>query len=679
MKRILFSFIISCISFNSFAQVVYTNDFTSGSAGWNLGAGGNFDTWIVNSVYNCSDVTPNQGGGNYLHIYDDLFGEMCAFSGFLGFGSGGTVYATQTADFSTSGYSSVNISFDWLCQGQTGPILASYGFVQYSTNGGGLWNAMTPAQYNGQSTWTNISFNNAGMGNQATVRIRFGFLNSGYGLNPAFAIDNITITGVTGGCTNAGGTSSALPTTICSGNTSLLTVGGSTGSIQWEQSPDGIGSWANVTGGSGGTTPSYTTPALLVTTYYRAKLSQASCPDVYSTVSSVIVTATSAASVSIEASPVGAICAGTNVLFTATPTNGGTPVYQWFLNSSPVGSGSTYSNSTLSSGDQIYCSMTSNASCVTANPATSNTITMTVNPNPVATITPPGPITFCDDTTIILYCGPVGTYTWSDGSSGNNTPASTSGTYCVTVIDANGCSDTACVLVTINPTPNVSINGNDTICIGDIATLTASGANTYLWSTTQTINPIMVNPGGPTTYTVTGTESINMCSATATFTVVAISSTIDNSLSSISSTTLHANQNGATYQWIDCNNGNNSISGETGQNFTASTNGSYAVIISVAACSDTSACNSINVFGIDEYGSYQLSIYPNPSNGTFTIDAMVEGVYNIVDGSGKIIRSLLTSETNGYTVQVSGLNAGIYFIEVNTEKGRIRQKLIITQ
>jgi len=41
---------------------------------------------------------------------------------------------------------------------------------------------------------------------------------------------------------------------------------------------------------------------------------------------------------------------------------------------------------------------------------------------------------------------------------------------------------------------------------------------------------------------------------------------------------LIASQGGATYQWIDCGNGNAALPGETNQSFTAASNGDYAVI-----------------------------------------------------------------------------------------------------
>lgn len=60
---------------------------------------------------------------------------------------------------------------------------------------------------------------------------------------------------------------------ICPGNNVSISVSGHTGTIQWQQSSNGIDGWANVTGGSGGTTATYTTPNLTATTYYQAVLS----------------------------------------------------------------------------------------------------------------------------------------------------------------------------------------------------------------------------------------------------------------------------------------------------------------------------------------------------------------------------------------------------------------------
>jgi len=94
----------------------------------------------------------------------------------------------------------------------------------------------------------------------------------------------------------------------------------------------------------------------------------------------ITVNTTVTPSVSIVASA-NPITSGDPVTFTATPTNGGTPSYQWKLNGGNVGSNSTtYNNSTLVNSDQVSCVMTSTANCASPATATSNTITMTVNP-----------------------------------------------------------------------------------------------------------------------------------------------------------------------------------------------------------------------------------------------------------------------------------------------------------
>jgi hypothetical protein len=91
------------------------------------------------------------------------------------------------------------------------------------------------------------------------------------------------------------------------------------------------------------------------------------------------------ASVSIATSTTGTISSSQSVTFTATPTNGGaSPSYQWKKNGMNVGTNSaTYTNSAWVNGDVVSCVMTSNAGCVTGNPATSNAITMSVVADPV--------------------------------------------------------------------------------------------------------------------------------------------------------------------------------------------------------------------------------------------------------------------------------------------------------
>lgn len=99
---------------------------------------------------------------------------------------------------------------------------------------------------------------------------------------------------------------------------------------------------------------------------------------------SLSVTSPVTASVSITATPSGPICPGTNVVFTATPVNGGSPIFTWRKNGVDVSIGSTYSTNTLVSGNTISCRMLSSLGCLTSNPVFSNTITATVFSAPAA-------------------------------------------------------------------------------------------------------------------------------------------------------------------------------------------------------------------------------------------------------------------------------------------------------
>lgn len=114
--------------------------------------------------------------------------------------------------------------------------------------------------------------------------------------------------------------------------------------------------------------------------------------------------------------------------------------------------------------------------------------------------------------------GSASSYTWNPGNiSGTVAVVNPAATTIYTLSGSSGtCVTTRTVQVTVNPSPTVAVN-NQTICTGGTATLVASGASTYSWSTSQTNATITVNPLSNTVYTVTG--SIGSCSNTKTVSV----------------------------------------------------------------------------------------------------------------------------------------------------------------
>lgn len=89
---------------------------------------------------------------------------------------------------------------------------------------------------------------------------------------------------------------------------------------------------------------------------------------------------------------------------------------------------------------------------------------------------------------------------------------------------SNGnCDISDTVRVTVNPLPAFTVSPNISICLGDDATLTASGSNvSYLWSNGSTDTNINVSPTDTTTYGITVTDLTTGCQSAAA-TVVNVS------------------------------------------------------------------------------------------------------------------------------------------------------------
>ena len=122
--------------------------------------------------------------------------------------------------------------------------------------------------------------------------------------------------------------------------------------------------------------------------------------------------------------------------------------------------------------------------------------------------------TICDGETVTLTATNPNNVniSWNNGVTDGNAFAPPVGTnnYTVTAEEA-GCTSTDLVVITVNPIPNVNAGNDVFICDGESVTLSASGADTYVWDNGVTDGVSFV-PSATTTYSVTGSSA--GCTAT---------------------------------------------------------------------------------------------------------------------------------------------------------------------
>jgi hypothetical protein len=123
-------------------------------------------------------------------------------------------------------------------------------------------------------------------------------------------------------------------------------------------------------------------------------------------------------------------------------------------------------------------------------------------------------VAICAGSPVTLTGSGATTYSWTGGvANGVAFTPTSSASYTLTGTATNGCSSTAVKSVTVNALPALGATTNKaTLCAGQTAMLTASGALSYTWSTTQQTAVITVSPTITTTYTLSGTNA-NGCTA----------------------------------------------------------------------------------------------------------------------------------------------------------------------
>lgn len=133
----------------------------------------------------------------------------------------------------------------------------------------------------------------------------------------------------------------------------------------------------------------------------------------------------------------------------------------------------------------------------------------------------------------------------------------------------------------------------------------------------------------------------------------------------------------ATYQWLDCGNSLAPITGQTQRSFTPTASGSFAVRVTEGDCSTVSSC--VVPLGVGKAVSPEknISIYPNPSRGSFVVSSQIEGSFIIVNSLGQVLERFTLTPANRFTKQFHSMGNGVYFIVGSGEAGTARSRVVV--
>jgi len=132
----------------------------------------------------------------------------------------------------------------------------------------------------------------------------------------------------------------------------------------------------------------------------------------------------------------------------------------------------------------------------------------------------------------------------------------------------------------------------------------------------------------------------------------------------------------ASYQWLDCNNGNQPIINAVGQIFVPQNPGSYSVQVTENGCTQTSNCFDVLVTSVNDQTISKLNAFPNPTTNIITINSLqnIQKI-QVLNVTGK---SVLTF-TNSNMADLSGLATGFYHLALEFENGSMGHLKILKQ
>lgn len=352
------------------------------------------------------------------------------------------------------------------------------------------------------------------------------------------------------------------------------------------------------------------------------------------------------------------VCFGSTTALNAPITGGNAPLsYLWIK-----ADASTATTATIQAGVGNYFVTVTDANGCTA----SAMKTITGVNGVVASIS--GNTMICGSaTTTLAATGLAGTlpyaFVWSTGKTGTTTTASTpininvgAGNYCVTVTDANGCSNVVCKTVTAaNLAVSISSIINVSSCLAIPSTLTARASfgnapYLYLWNNGNTSSVISVNSG---TYSVTVTDASG-CSVSKSTTVLP-PSVLTLTLDSVQNVKCNGGANGRIFTTANGGTGSktftrtNFMTSQAGSNFSNLTPNTYII-----QAKDANGCLSNTVTAtITEPTAIGFS---TTQTDVLCRDGL-DGAISVVATGG--VNPLNYSRDNGNTWQPTGLFTGL--------------------
>jgi hypothetical protein len=302
-----------------------------------------------------------------------------------------------------------------------------------------------------------------------------------------------------------------------------------------------------------------------------------------------------------------------------------------------------------------------------------------VSPSPSVTIS--GSNFACTGNPLVLVASGANSYLWSNGATTPTIVVTPTASGCFTVTGSNGpnCTSGAVKCFSVINSVSLTIGGVQTICRGQLANITVSGAQTYTWNTGSNSSVLFVSPAFNTVYTVTG--SIGSCSQARTVQVtvnqsptITIAST--HSVVCPGGTAILVAAGAQSFTWLA--NGSNSPSIAVSPSVTTS----YVVNgTSPAGCTGAQTITVVTgqCTGIEETtGSKPVfTIFPNPALNfiTLTSSLTLPVKFTVFDMLGQIVIS--GEFGSAKTVDITTLAGGNYIIRLESGQNSQYQRLIV--